>query len=140
MKFKVNLEKLSLLQNKISIIDRGIKVKSANGWKKIKNIGITSPNSEKIIIKTENFELIGSPLHKVKFSNKWNFLKDLLVGDYVDTIYGSQKLISVECDNIKEDLWDIEVDGEEYYSNGILSHNSSLLSSFDYTLDRKSVV
>ncbi len=134
MKFKVNLEKLSLLQNKISIIDRGIKVKSANGWKKIKNIGITSPNSEKIIIKTENFELIGSPLHKVKFSNKWNFLKDLLVGDYVDTIYGSQKLISVECDNIKEDLWDIEVDGEEYYSNGILSHNSSLLSSFDYTL------
>lgn len=134
MKFKVNLEKLSLLQNKISIIDRVIKVKSANGWKKIKNIGITSPNSEKIIIKTENFELIGSPLHKVKFSNKWNFLKDLLVGDYVDTIYGSQKLISVECDNIKEDLWDIEVDGEEYYSNGILSHNSSLLSSFDYTL------
>ena len=53
MKLKITLEKLNKLQNKISLLNNHeIKVDTENGFKKIKNIGITSPNSDKIKIKT----------------------------------------------------------------------------------------
>ncbi len=134
MEFKIDLKKLNILNQKISIIDKGIKVNTPNGWKDIKEIGITSPNSEKIIIRTKDFELIGSPSHRVKYLENWFFLKDLKNGDLINTKNGVQSILSVSRDNKKENLWDIEVDGHEYYSNGILSHNSSFLSSFEYTL------
>ena len=132
--FKINLKKLNILNNKINIINKGIKVDTPNGWKDIKEIGITSPNSEKIIIKTKDFELIGSPNHRVKYLDNWLFLKDIKTGDLINTKNGIQSILSVLKDNDKQDLWDIEVDGHEYYSNGILSHNSSFLSSFDFSL------
>ena len=134
MEFKIDLKKLNILNEKMSLIDKGIKVNTPNGWKDVKEIGITSPNSEKIIIKTKDFELIGSPSHRVKYLENWFFLKDLKTGDLINTKNGVQSILSVSRDDIKEDLWDIEVDGHEYYSNGILSHNSSFLSSFEYSL------
>lgn len=134
MEFKIDLKKLNILNEKISLIDKGIKVNTPNGWKDVKEIGITSPNSKKIIIKTKDFELIGSPSHRVKYLDNWFFLKDLKTGDLINTKNGVQSILSVSRDDKKENLWDIEVDGHEYYSNGILSHNSSFLSSFEYTL------
>lgn len=134
MEFKISLKKLNELQNKINILDKNVLVSTQNGFKKIKAIGVTSPQSDKIIIKTVDFELSGSPSHRVKYLNEWFFLKDLKIGDYVNTINGIQTIISISNDNNKEDLWDIEVDGGEYFSNGILSHNSSLISAFDFSL------
>ena len=132
---KITLNKLNQLQTKIKIIDNHlVKVFTENGFKKVKAIGITSPNSIKVKIKTKDFKLLGSPSHRVKYLNKWIFLKNIKVGDSVNTKKGIQKVISVEKDNNKEDLWDIEVEGSEYFSNGILSHNSSFLESFEYTL------
>lgn len=138
MEFKISLKKLNELQNKINILDKNVLVSTQNGFKKIKAIGVTSPQSDKIIIKTVDFELSGSPSHRVKYLNEWFFLKDLKIGDYVNTINGIQTIISISNDNNKEDLWDIEVDGGEYFSNGILSHNSSLISAFDFSLYGKS--
>ena len=52
----ITLDKLQKLQNKISLIDKyDVNVKTPNGYKKIKAIGITSPNSKKIQIKTLDF-------------------------------------------------------------------------------------
>ena len=135
MKLNITIEQLNKLQQSFKIIDKyEINVLSQNGFKKIKAIGITSENSEKICVKTEDFELTGSPSHRVKYQNKWQYLSDIRIGDSVNTKKGVQKIIDVSFDEHKEDLWDIEVDGHEYYSNGILSHNSSLLESFEYTL------
>lgn len=132
--FKIDLKKLNILNNKISIIEKGIEVDTPNGWKNIKEIGITSPDSEKIVLKTNNFELSGSPSHRVKYLENWFFLKDLKVGNSINTKNGIEKIISISTDSKKEDLWDIEVDGHEYYTNGILSHNSSFLTCFEYSL------
>lgn len=134
MLLKTTIEKLNKLNEKLSILkNHRVKVLTKDGYKDVKNIGITSPNSEKITIKTKDFELTGSPSHRVKY-NDWIFLKDIEKGQIISTINGYQNVIDVSYDYEKEDLWDIEVDGEEYYSNGILSHNSSFLSSFEYTL------
>ena len=135
MKLQITLDKLNKLQNNLNLLDKyNIKVNTKNGFKKIKAIGITSPNSDKIKIRTNNFELIGSPLHRVIKNDKWIFLKDLKLDDYILTKNQYEKIILIENDSEKEDLWDIEVEGQEYYSNGIVSHNSSLIDSFDYTL------
>jgi len=139
LKLEISLEKLNSLQEKISILDKyDIKVDTKNGFKKVKAIGITSPNSEKIKIKTNNFELIGSPFHRVIKNENWIFLNQLSIEDLILTKNGYENIIEIEFDKDKEDLWDIEVDGEEYYSNGIVSHNSSLIGSFEYTLYGKS--
>jgi hypothetical protein len=47
--------RINILNEKMAIIDKGIKVNTPNGWKDVKEIGITSPNSEKIIISQEKF-------------------------------------------------------------------------------------
>jgi DNA repair exonuclease SbcCD ATPase subunit len=135
MKINITLEKLNKLQEKISILDKyDVNVLTEHGFKKVKAIGITSPDSIKIIIKTKEFELSGSPLHRVKYLDKWIFLKDIKIGDSINTRNGTQEIIFVKEDLLKEDLWDIEVEGSEYYSNGILSHNSSIQESIDYVL------
>lgn len=135
MIIKITLEQLNRLQDKMGILTKyDVRVNTENGFKKVKEIGITSPNSSKVVIKTKDFSLSGSPKHRVKYKSDWIFLEDIKIGDYVSTINGYQEIFSVVNDDIKEDLWDIEVDGEEYYSNGIISHNSSLLESFEYTL------
>jgi DNA repair exonuclease SbcCD ATPase subunit len=134
MKFKITLEKLQQLQEKLSIIDKNIEVNTPDGFKPIRAIGITSPNSEKIEIKTKDFQILGSPLHRVKYLNDWIHLKDIKIRDKVNTINGIQEIIEISNDSNKEDLWDIEVEGSEYYSNGILSHNSSLIESVEFLL------
>lgn len=135
MKITLTLEQLNKLNSEINILDKyDIKVNTQNGFKKIKAIGITSPNSEKIKINTINYELIGSPYHRIIRNNNWIFMKDLTINDEILTKHGYENIINKEFDNNKEDLWDIEVEGEEYYSNGIVSHNSSLIESFEYVL------
>jgi hypothetical protein len=131
----IKLERLNDLQERFNLINKYcLEVNTQNGFKKIKAIGITSPDSEKVTIKTEKFGISGSPNHRVIKNGEWIFLKELSKGDFILTKDGYQEVTHKENDNNKEDLWDIEVDGEEYYSNGIVSHNSSLISSFDYSL------
>lgn len=131
----ITLERLNDLQERYNIIGKYcLEVKTQNGFKKVKAIGITSPNSEKIKVKTEFYQISGSPMHRVIKNGEWIFLKDLVVGDEILTENGYREIKMLESDGVKEDLWDIEVEGEEYYSNGIVSHNSSLISSFDYSL------
>lgn len=135
MRLTISLEKLSKLQKEINILDKyDVKVSTENGYKKIKAIGITSPNSEKIIIQTQNFKLSGSPEHRVKAENDWIRLRDLTIGKEINTKHGKEQIIKIDFDKKTEDLWDIEVEGSEYFSNGITSHNSSLLESFEFTL------
>lgn len=131
----ITLEKLNKLQSEINFIDKyKPQVLTQNGYKTIKAIGITSPNSVKIKIQTINFSLSGSPYHRVIKNNDWVFINTLKIGDEILTKNGYEGITYIENDNEKEDLWDIEVEGSEYYSNGIVSHNSSLLNSFDFTI------
>lgn len=131
----ITLEKLNKLQSEINFIDKyKPQVLTRNGYKTIKAIGITSPNSVKIKIQTINFSLSGSPYHRVIKNNDWVFINTLKIGDEILTKNGYEGITYIENDNEKEDLWDIEVESSEYYSNGIVSHNSSLLNSFDFTI------
>lgn len=131
---KINLKDLYDFNNKTGIIKNGnIKVKTKTGFKKIEAIDITAKNSTKLIIKTESFQISTSPEHLL-YKKDWKKSKNLNIGDYIDTIKGYEKIIDIQKDNTKQDLYDIQVEGSEFYANGIRSHNSSFQQSFDFSL------
>jgi len=57
------------------------------------------------------------------------FVKDLNIGDKIKTIDGIQEVLSVQKLNYKINMWDFELGGDsvKYFTNGILSHNTTLI-------------
>lgn len=107
-----------------------------NGWKDAINIH-TTIEYERFILRTENFELHCADNHII-FDMNYNeiFVKDLKIGDKIFTENGLEIVLEIQDTNIKENMYDLEIDSNEhrYYTNGILSHNTTLggIISEDY--------
>lgn len=109
--------------------DLNLKVNTPYGYKKINGCEITEQNGEYLKIVLEDGKYLeGSLKHRVKKDNdEFVNLNELTIGDLIQTIDGNKKVSSIIRDNQREDLYDIEVDEvRQYYSNGIVSHNSVL--------------
>lgn len=109
--------------------DLNISVNTPYGYKKIEDCAVTQKNGDVFEIKTENnLSLKCSKNHRVKSKNgSFIEVKDIIPGNIVQTIDGNSKIISVSNLGFKKDLIDIQVkDVEQYYSNGIVSHNSTI--------------
>lgn len=131
---KINLKDLYDFNVETGLVDKGfIKVKTKNGFQNIEAIDITAKNSIKFKIKTTNFSISVSPDHLL-FKGNWIKSKKLSIGEYIDTINGYEKIISIKKDNTPEDLYDIQVVGSEFFANGVRSHNSSFQQSFDFSI------
>ena len=107
----------------------GITVNTPYGFKKINGCDITEKDSEYVTLKTSGGKMIeGSKNHKVKSKNgKFVKIKDSYVGQKIQTIDGVEEIDTLYVSGEREDLYDIEVDEvRQYYSNGIVSHNSVL--------------
>lgn len=109
-----------------------ISVNTPLGFKTILDAYIIEKNAICYEIQTTSFILICSPYHRV-FTTDWQYVKDLNIGDSVKTENGYECIISTKVLTEKHDLYDITVeDVEQYYSNGILSHNSSLIETIPF--------
>lgn len=56
------------------------------------------------------------------------FVKDLKAGDVIMTQDGAERVTSVEQTEVSENMYDVELGGDSdhrYYTNGILSHNTT---------------
>jgi len=109
--------------------DINIKVNTPYGFKKINGCEITEKNSNYITIETENGLILeGSKKHKVKTKNgSFVQMEKLNIFQEIQTNNGNQKIVEIKNLGLYEDLYDIEVDDvKQYYSNGIVSHNSTL--------------
>jgi G:T-mismatch repair DNA endonuclease (very short patch repair protein) len=74
--------------------------------------------------------------HKIKTQDGYKIATDIILLDSITTVDGERKVINIECyPNKLVDLYDlIDVElGNEYYTNGILSHNCKFLTS-EHTL------
>lgn len=112
-----------------SIID----VKTESGYKPIVGIGKTIQYTP-YKIKTKNgLSLICADNHLLVGKNEVFYVKDSL-GKKVLTKKGESEIISVELLNNKNkiSMYDIQVYSDEhtYYTNGILSHNTTLVSLY----------
>ena len=112
----------------IDITDQQIEILTDTGYKSLSHLMITKP-FEQYIVKLENgYELNCADEH-ILFDKDFNevYVKDLKPGDYVQTDQGLQKITSLTIDSTKISMCDTTVDDENhrFYSNGILSHNST---------------
>lgn len=108
--------------------DLNLFVETPYGDKKILWCDITEKNSSVIKVSTENGMTIeGSPNHRVKTNNgRFVALSKLKIGQLIQTKNGNKKVTTISNEGLIEDLFDIEVEEvKQYYSNGIVSHNST---------------
>ena len=105
-----------------------IEILTDTGYKELSHLMISKP-FEQYIIKLENgYELNCADEH-ILFDINFNevYVKDLNIGDYVQTDQGLKKIISIDINKSKVSMCDTTVndDNHRFYSNGILSHNST---------------
>ena len=64
------------------------------------------------------------------------FVKKLQAGSLIKTINGSEKVTKVSVSDHRENMFDIAVDSTDhrYYTNGILSHNTTIINALSYAL------
>lgn len=128
----VELRNSSLDENDInkkilnSINVFGFKVKTDKGYEKLTDLHITQPYRH-YVLKTDSYELSCADNHIV-FDKDYNevFVKDLDVGDIIQTESGLQRVISLKKDKFKSSMFDASVNHQNhrFYTNGILSHNT----------------
>jgi len=128
---KITLKELFDFDKETGLVESGlIKVNTPDGYNNILAVDITLKNAIKLIISTDNFCIVVSMDHLL-YSYGWVKSKLLKIGDFIDTINGYEKIISIKEDVVKEDLYDIQVSNNEYYANGIRSHNSTIRQTIE---------
>jgi len=96
------------------------------GWKDIKKVCKTIPYDVWNMELEDGKNLKCADNHIVFSEGKEVFIKDICIDDYIDTENGKSKCKTIYNTNIKENMYDIQVDGKKYFSNGILSHNTTV--------------
>lgn len=108
-----------------------------SGFKDIKGINTTIPY--KIwILKTYSYTLECADNHIVYWQNPETnlieqiFVRELQEGDAVLTVTGLERILKVTKTSHTETMYDLVLDdeGHRYYTDGILSHNSTLYTIF----------
>lgn len=110
----------------------GVNVKTDTGWQPASQIHMTRPFPI-YTISTKDYELSGADTH-ICYDERFNekFLRDFQVGDYIMTIDGPQLINKVTRNTTKVCMCDMSVESEDhrYYTNGILSHNTTSSAMF----------
>ena len=76
--------------------------------------------------------------HRVQTSDGWKFAIDLRDEDIILTVNGKEEIFFLDIDESDHDFYDlVGVEGLEYYTNGILSHNCEFLGSSNTLIDGK---
>ena len=115
-----------------------IDVHTRYGYKKINYADVTERNANVVSIITKNHGLEASENHRVFTNEGWVKLKDLNYSHQIFTQNGYEFLEYKKLLDNKEDLYDLEVDEvNEYYTNGIVSHNSTILDALCFGLFKK---
>jgi intein/homing endonuclease len=108
-------------------------IETPTGWQSFSGIGKTIEYEEWIVITEKNKTLICADDH-IFLDNNWNeiFCKELKVGSYIQTKDGIEKITLIDKTEINSNMFDlIDVkNGNVYYTNDIVSHNSTTVVSY----------
>jgi len=119
-----------------------INVESRFGFYPIDACEITAHSSEVYKITLESGKILkGSPDHLLfNEKNTWIKIKDLTLNNKLFTYDGLEKIKSISKLKRRADLYDIQVRKvHEFYANGIISHNSNILSGLVFALFGKTI-
>ena len=113
-------------------------IETDTGWEEVTHIHQTIPY-QKWKLQTESGLVLECADDHIVFDEKYDeiFVKDLIPNlTYIQTKTGPQKVVSVEVFDDKENMYDITVnsDNHRFYTNNILSHNSTMLDALTFVL------
>lgn len=116
-----------------SHIINGIEVYSKSGWVPVSYIHETKPYYIYKLTTKNGLVLECADEHLVfdeSMNTKW--VVDLKIGDMIQTEYGVDEVLNIEKTNIKVSMCDMSVleEDESYYTNHILSHNTTTSAIF----------
>lgn len=103
---------------------KNIKILTPEGFKSF--WGIQKLHKECLELKFEDISLTCAVLHRICIDKEKKIFKkanELKIGDLIETKHGYKKLIDIKNVGIKEVYDPLNVEGNIYYTNGILSHN-----------------
>lgn len=106
---------------------------SNSGWQPITHIHKTVEYAIYTLVLENGYFLKCADNHIVfTEENKQIFVKDLTDRDKVLTDTGPVRVVSVEQSDVYENMYDVTVDSAEhsFYSNGILSHNTTCSAAY----------
>lgn len=111
-----------------------LSVETQYGYYPILAAEITAYDSQVYQITTSNGKVLKcSPEHRLLSNQEWVYTKDFSIGDNIHTIDGIETVQEIKLLDYTDDLYDIEVaEKHEYYSNGIVSHNSSIIDALHF--------
>lgn len=102
-----------------------------NGWVDFGGIGKTIEYEDWKICFEDGRELICADHHKFMVGEEVKICEDLEVGDYLESEEGLIKVTKIEKLSSKSNMYDlIDVEGCRYYTNGIISHNSTTVAAY----------
>jgi hypothetical protein len=121
-----------------------LQVMTPEGWINIEGIGKTIEYDEWYIITSGDKDLICADNHILYRCDNMDhvgkkcdlteiYCKDLVIGDFIMTIDGPEEIIHLATTGNKSNMYDLQLgDGScrQYYTNGILSHNSLWMQNF----------
>lgn len=113
------------------------------GWEEIIAIHKTIPY-EKYTILTNNFSLTCADRHIVFTENMVEiFVKDLQIGDKIITTNGIEDIIDIIKSDSKEHMYDLELcesTNKRYYTDNILSHNTTYIKYLTNCVTDKEII
>lgn len=108
-------------------------IETPSGWQSFDGVAKTVKFQEWSIRTETNKHLICADKH-ILINEDWNeiFCDQLKIGDFIQTKDGKEKVISIEILDKQSNMYDlINVDnGNIFYSNDIVSHNSTTVVSY----------
>jgi hypothetical protein len=114
-----------------------LEIETDSGWHHVSKILKTVPYQVWTVKTQSGLELECADDHVI-FDGHFNeqFVKNLVLGDFIQTKNGPDLVISVTQHSRKENMFDITVDSTDhrYYTNSILSHNTTIINALSYGL------
>jgi hypothetical protein len=109
-----------------------IYVETPSGYSKVKQ-SLKTIDYRVWTVNTENHNIACADNHIVIMADgSQKFVRQLIIGDSIKTKNGIEQVTDIEIKGYKEEMYDLELDDEDhvYYTNGILSHNSTVAAAF----------
>lgn len=114
-------------------LEDGWEIETDEGFQPITKIMETIPYERWCLTLEDGYELLCADDHIIFNEHMQEvFVKNLKINDLVQTENGLKKVLSCHNTKIEENMYDVEVnsDNHRYYSNGILSHNTTCSAAF----------
>ncbi len=111
-------------------------VETMNGFKKVEGLIKTQKNQEWEVITDSGRKGVFADFHRLEcFSPdtekfEWRFVKDLSEGDLVVAKGELEMVVSSRYLGVESEMYDLQVDGSSYLTNGFNSHNTGFLGNY----------